>query len=127
MIPHSMAALSYRSGFATSASASAPVASVRTCAQPTLITLSGGVSPGGASAGPPKSTTTATRFVPSFFSTPPQIPAKSGATDGRDVSLVPWLSAKRKPIASPSAGRAVAGPCVAYAQGFPPPLSQNDQ
>ncbi|MCZ0979471.1 hypothetical protein O1L60_11345 [Streptomyces diastatochromogenes] len=40
---------------------------------------------------------------------------------------MPLLTAKRKPIASPSAGRALAGPSVAYVQGLPPSLSQNDQ
>lgn len=120
----SSAFVSYRSGFATEANASAVVASSGTRAQ--AVRAAGGVSPAGASAAVPKSMTSATRFSPPRAAVPPQIAAKSAAPRGRAASAESRLTANRNPCTSPSDGRAVDGPCVANAQAEPS-RSQKDQ
>ncbi|UJV43887.1 hypothetical protein CVT30_32255 [Streptomyces sp. AMCC400023] len=116
--------MSYRSGFATDANASAVVASSGTRAQ--AVRAAGGVSPSGASAAVPKSMTSATRFRPSRAAVSPQIAGKSAAPRGWTASDESRLTANRKPCTVPSVGRAVDGPCVAYAQAEPS-RSQKDQ
>jgi hypothetical protein len=86
----------------------------------------GGVSPDGASAAVPKSRTRATRLSPFFAGVSAQIFAKSAAPRGRAASPESSLTANRNPCTSPSPGRAVEGPSVAYVQ-LAPSRSQNDQ
>lgn len=64
--------------------------------------------------------------MPSFAGVPAQIVAKSGAVRGVAASPLSSLTENRKPCTDPSAGRAVAGPSVAYVHS-PPLLFQNDQ
>ncbi len=71
--------------------------------------------------------TTAIRLVPSPAGASPQIASKpSAARRGFAESCEFSLTENRKPITSPSAGLAVAGPWLAYVHS-PPSLSQNDQ
>lgn len=86
----------------------------------------GGVSPPGASAVVPKSMTSATRFVPSRAGVFAQIAVKEAASRGCEASWESALTANRKPWTSPSDGRAVDGPWVAYVQSSPE-RSQKDQ
>lgn len=86
----------------------------------------GGVSPDGASVGVPKSMTRATRFLPCWAGDLAHMDAKSVSPRGFDACWESSLTAKRKPWTSPSDGRAVDGPCVAYVHR-PPVRSQKDQ
>jgi hypothetical protein len=88
-----------------SSRAAAPDAVVDTTAQ-CAMTLLGGCSPDGASEATPKSTTTATRFLPGSEATPEQTAAKDGAVRGGVLLLdAPVDTAKRQPSTAPSAGR----------------------
>ncbi len=91
-------------------STSYPLAPVGTRAQ-ALVTPAGGLSPGGASPGVPKSTTTATRLYPGCAATEPHTDWKSGPIrGGTEVPLAP--TANRQPSTAPSAGL-LDGPPVA--------------
>ncbi len=74
----------------------------------------------------PKSSTSATRFVPSFAGVSAQIASKSAVPRGLAASPESSLTEKRKPWTSPSAGRASDGPTVAYVHAEPS-RSQKDQ
>lgn len=100
------------------------VASEGTRAQ--AVRDAGGVSPLGASAVVPESMTRATRFWPDWAGVLAQMDAKSAFPRGFEASCESALTANRKPSTSPSDGRAVDGPCVAYVH-FPPVRSQKDQ
>lgn len=74
----------------------------------------------------PKSRTRATRLAPARASVLAQTDAKSALPRGFEASCESSLTAKRNPSTSPSDGRAVDGPWVAYVQE-PPVRSQKDQ
>lgn len=90
------------------------------------VRAGGGVSPDGASVVVPKSMTRAIRFLPSCAGVFAQIVAKSAVPRGFVASPESSLTAKRKPWTSPSEGRAVEGPWVAYVHWLPS-RSQKDQ
>lgn len=75
--------------------------------------------------------TSAIRLEPPFAGVFAQMPSKvrgppCAGTRGLLASWESALTANRKPCTSPSAGRAVDGPWVAYCQPLPE-RSQNDQ
>ena len=109
--------LSRRSEF-TAASTCALVAVVGATTQCTAGV--GGVEPDGASAGNPKSTTTATRFFPDCAGVVAQIVVNSGAMrGGRDVVASAPATSKRHPSTVPSAGTIASGAFWANSQVGP--------